>query len=285
MRRALCALVIVVSGLLVAIPPAGTAAADGSCSAATPCYYLALGDSLAEGYQPDSSIKYGFGHGYADVLEKSLMQKYPNGAMQLANLGCVDETSSTMLGLNGTNCPNSQYTTYGITTTPQITLALNFLQDHPGQVRLITIDIGVNDMLQALTSSTSITQVVSVLTQVQNNFDQILTDLQQQASATQNGNVRIVTMTYYNPLVVSSSSVFVTLAGQIFANKIKNIAQQHGISVADVYQAFNGGAHPTPIICQLTWYCSTTHPGDPHPHTLGYALIAALFWQAGVDSV
>src|SRR5437763_9644375 len=53
-------------------------------------YYLALGDSLAYGYQPDGDIV----HGYADDFYTDLQ---PHGTMSLTNLACPGETSGTFI--------------------------------------------------------------------------------------------------------------------------------------------------------------------------------------------
>src|SRR5215472_9133850 len=60
-------------------------------------YYLALGDSLAFGYQPN----FDFSHGYADYFFSNLKT---HGTTTLANMGCPGETSSTFI--NG-KCPDA----------------------------------------------------------------------------------------------------------------------------------------------------------------------------------
>lgn len=288
MHRALFAVVIAAT-IIVGMAPPHRAAAIGVASphrAAvssdpcptdnTPCYYLALGDSLAYGYQPNLDLT----HGYANDLLAALNQKYPT--MQLERLGCVGETTSTMLGLNGSTCPYWQYTT-GMTTTPQITQTLDFLTAHQGQVHLITLDIGANDALQILLTHPTSATLVTFLNQFSTNLDQILTQVQAAANQTGNQNAPIIVMTNYNPLAASSNSLFIALAGTIFSNKVKKVVANHpGVSVADVYSAFNGGPNPGAVICQATWWCNK---GDLHANRLGYKIMAAIFWQAGAENV
>ncbi|GHO77315.1 hypothetical protein KSD_50860 [Ktedonobacter sp. SOSP1-85] len=53
-------------------------------------HYLAVGDSLAFGFQPDLD----FSHGYADYLYSNLKG---HGTTSLANFACPGETSTTMI--------------------------------------------------------------------------------------------------------------------------------------------------------------------------------------------
>src|SRR5437868_8708248 len=60
-------------------------------------YYLALGDSLAFGYQPNLD----WNHGYVDDFFTDLQS---HGTTSLINMGCPGETSSTFM--NG-GCPGA----------------------------------------------------------------------------------------------------------------------------------------------------------------------------------
>jgi lysophospholipase L1-like esterase len=187
-----------------------------------------------------------------------------------------------MLGQQGTHCPYWQYTT-GMTTTPQITQTLTFLQNNPGQVKLITLDIGVNDLLAILGQPpVTIQKVLATLAQVSTNLDTIYGDLQ---TATAGQNVPIVTMTYYNPFIVTQPiSGITTLAVSLLNNVIINKAAAHNVLVAQVYSdpRFNGLFSPTnpgpaiQAICKATWICYKPHP-DIHPTTQGYTDIAQDF--------
>src|SRR5712692_430809 len=87
--------------------------------------YLALGDSLAFGFQPNGD----FTNGYVDDLFTILQSE---GANSHKNLGCPGESSSTFI--TG-GCP------FAPPNTPaQLTFALAFLQAHPGKVSPVTLD-------------------------------------------------------------------------------------------------------------------------------------------------
>ncbi len=112
--------------------PANAATTGGS----HPSYYLALGDSLAIGVQPDAQ-----GHlqqtefGYPDLLFGDLHQSQPD--LQLVKLGCSGETTTTFLA--GGLC------SYGPLGS-QLGAAVAFLLGHRGQVQLVTINLGGNDI-------------------------------------------------------------------------------------------------------------------------------------------
>src|SRR6266700_3345067 len=90
-------------------------------------HYLALGDSLAFGVQPNGD----FTHGYVNDLFQTL---HDEGTKDVKNLGCPGETSSTFI--NG-GCP---FAPQG--TPSQLASAMAFLLAHPGKVSPVTLDIG-----------------------------------------------------------------------------------------------------------------------------------------------
>src|SRR5580765_6226057 len=112
-------------------------------------YYLALGDSLAFGFQFDK-FNANFPHepasifttGYADVLAGMLHEVRPR--IRTLNYGCPTETSVTFI--HG----GCAYTTAGFPLhdpydNSQLSAALAFLDAHRGQVSPITINLGTND--------------------------------------------------------------------------------------------------------------------------------------------
>src|SRR6185312_6929978 len=134
-------------------------------------YYLALGDSLAVGVQPDAAgTSVETRSGYADQLYAALRRSHPG--LRLVKLGCPGETTVTMM--KG-----------GICTYPagsQLAAAVRFLHAHRAHVSLITIDIGANDADGCVTRL-SFGYFASCLTksvpQVTTNLTKILTRLRQ----------------------------------------------------------------------------------------------------------
>ena len=118
-------------------------------------YYVALGDSLAQGVQPATpplppGVTLGQSietdAGYANDLYAHYKRAF-GGALTLVKLGCPGETSTSMLTGAGFPCTYPQGS--------QLAAALAFVTAHRSQVKLITIDIGAND-IDGCVSSTGI---------------------------------------------------------------------------------------------------------------------------------
>lgn len=94
---------VVTLSLLPAAALAAPVAANGSTSG--PPYYLALGDSLAQGVQPTpSGTSRLTNQGYVDDLYAVYRRQVPN--LRLVKLGCPGETTGTMI--NGGVCSYSR---------------------------------------------------------------------------------------------------------------------------------------------------------------------------------
>src|SRR5437667_3171436 len=89
-------------------------------------YYLALGDSLAYGLQPNGDTT----HGYVDDIFANL-RSY--GTQSLANMGCPGATTGSMLS---GSCGLSHYSYSG----SQLAAAVAFIKSNAGKVSPVTID-------------------------------------------------------------------------------------------------------------------------------------------------
>src|SRR6202043_784082 len=99
-------------------------------SPAPATYYLALGDSLSQGVQPDAAgTSVETGQGYPDQLYAMLRPSQPT--LRLVKLGCPGETTATMIHGGICRYPAGS----------QLAAAVAFLTAHRGHVRLVTIDI------------------------------------------------------------------------------------------------------------------------------------------------
>ena len=105
--------------------------------------YLALGDSLAFGLQPDMD----FSHGYVDDFMSNLSR---HGVKYLANMGCPGETSSTFI--NG-GCPYPYLRKY-LYSDSQLAAAVAYLKYYRGQVSPVTLDIGASDLQHDINTNT-----------------------------------------------------------------------------------------------------------------------------------
>ncbi|MDA2811227.1 SGNH/GDSL hydrolase family protein [Nocardiopsis sp. RSe5-2] len=101
-------------------------------------YYLSLGDSLAVGVQPDGEG--GFEEttdGYTDALYRTLKDGRPS--LRHERMGCGGEDTTTFKD-GGLELCGERYT-----EGTQLAQAERFLEEHRGQVDLVTIDIGGNN--------------------------------------------------------------------------------------------------------------------------------------------
>jgi len=255
----------------------------------TGSYYLSLGDSLAQGVQPNSTgVSVETDQGYPDQLFTAL--RMTNPTLRLVKLGCPGETTASMI--HGGIC------TYGAKS--QLAAAVRFLKRHSGHVQLVTIDIGANDLNPCLVL-TNITQIVTCLEQVfppmLKNLAHIMTELR----AVDPSPGVIIGMNYYNPILadwLEGTKAARTLArdsvalAQAFASDLAGVYTKFGAPTADVLSAFrttkfkpvvNTPAFgPLPLnvalICSYTWECAAPPVGpNEHANKLGYGVIANTF--------
>lgn len=254
-------------------------------------YYLALGDSLAWGYQPDKTgagVK--SGHGYADDLA-AYLRSQDDRKLRYVNLSCPGENTGTMI--NGA-CPDLGGS--GQTYTAQLAAAVTFLKAHPHSRILVTLDIGANNVDGCL-SAGGISQscVQQGLTAAGSDMPTILAQLTGAAGK----HVTIVGMNYYDPFLAewltgaagqSLAQASVSLS-TTFNGILDSAYAAYGVQVADVSDAFQTadftdtaslGAATVPVnvadICNWTWMCAPKPIGpNIHANNAGYAVIARSF--------
>ena len=230
---------------LLQFPAAFAASTPGQLKMVGPkTYYLALGDSLAFSFQPDLD----FSHGYADDFFSNLQG---HGVQKLANMGCPGETSSTMI--KG-GCPYAFLRKYPYISA-QLAAAVRYLQKNAGKVSPVTLDIGANDLLPDINTSTCA---------IRSNFSADLATLdanlkgtilpQLKAALTVNNVVTgdLVMMNYYDPYQNICPNM-VPYAQQINKHLASDISG-FGI-IVNVFSAFT----------------------DIHLTTKGYSVIASTF--------
>ena len=229
-------------------------------------YYLALGDSLSFGYQPNLD----WSHGYPAQWNTDLQK---HGSKSFTNYGCNGETSATFI--NG-GCPYA-YALHNYYVGSQLNAALSFLSSHAGQVSPVSLDIGANDLLPDINSSTCV--VSSTWNTDLANVDSRLTGtilpklVNALTDSTGNRTGDLVMMNYYNPYqnqCPNDLSYIQTLNQHLAAD-----AAQFNVPISDVLTAFGGTTTPNPNICTYTWMCSIFK--DIHATTRGYNVIATTF--------
>jgi lysophospholipase L1-like esterase len=244
--------------LLALLPVAHPATATTSVGPKT--FYLALGDSLAWGYQPNWNIV----RGYAEDLYLHLLRR---GTFFEVNMACSGETATTFIA---GGCPFALFKKYPY-GGPQLAAALAFIHQHRGQVSPVTIDIGANDVLPLVNPSTCALPAPPVFTQALATFDANYSSILAQLRTALQGTGDLVTMNYYFPYQNECPNLLPD--AEIFNQHLALDAQQNGVPVVDLFSAFGGAAVPNANLCVYTWICSRYH--DIHATTQGHAAIAA----------
>ena len=272
-------LLVAVLAALLAAPVLAAEEAVEAESQST--WYLALGDSIAAGYQPigDPDKDHMTRASYPDQLWLMARQRYPH--LQLRNLACPGENTETIRLDNG-RCANEHGS--------QLAEALAFIEAHREELAFITIDIGFNDF----ECTDALECLLPGLARIQERLPGILAELQAAAP-----DVPIVGMNVYDPFLAmwldpdtraqSGQSV---VAVQMLNATLEGIYAHAGIPVADVEAAFDitdwetlapmAGRGEVPrnvaLLCERTWLCHEPPLGpDRHPNVLGFRAIAEAF--------
>ncbi|HEY6495141.1 MAG TPA: SGNH/GDSL hydrolase family protein [Trebonia sp.] len=258
-----------------------------SCSSPPPpvpaSYYLALGDSLSRGVQPNAAgASVETAQGYPDQVYARLAGDHPG--LRLVQLGCPGETTETMMHGGICRYPGGS----------QLAAATAFLRSHRGHVLLVTIDIGANDP-ESCGSQPSLKQLscIGEIPDAATNLSSILASVRTAAGP----GVSVVGMSYYLPAlaewrsgglgkVVAEVGERLTVA---YNDLLDRAYAQAGDPVANVSGAFDAtdfgdptsvpGIGPLPRnvarICELTWECTPAPRGpNQHANPAGYQVIA-----------
>lgn len=279
-----------------------TAAAIPAAAAGRPVgthvkYYLSLGDSLSVGDQPNAmGVTLPTNQGYADQLYAALRRADPS--LRLSKLGCPGETTATLN--DGGICGYRADTRYSLNAHKgsQLSAAIAFLRAHHGQVPLITLDIGAND-LNGCIALGSINKIVNCLPPVFAAMEKHLAGTLAKLRAA-DPHATIVGMTYYDPelatyLTGPAGQTFaqgsIAVAG-VFAQDVAAVYGSAKAAVADVFTSFDTtdmthtmivpgiGKLPRDValICKRTWECVKPPVGpNEHCNKAGYGAIAATF--------
>jgi lysophospholipase L1-like esterase len=262
-----------------------------------PRYYVALGDSLSQGVQPNvRGVSLETGQGYADQLYAIERQQIPN--LKLVKLGCPGDTTASMRTGHG-NDKNAKFFHCDRTGGSQLKAAELFLRAHhrPGEVALVTVDIGANDVDGCTAPGVNVGACVSAgETSIKRNLPPILSGVKHAAPA----GAMLADMTLYDPvlsgyfnasasvraLATASVAFLKTINGEITAAdrgagfKTADVAGAFKSYDASANVSYNGQMVPVNVatVCSWTWGC-TPPPSGPniHANKNGYAVIARTF--------
>jgi lysophospholipase L1-like esterase len=267
-------------------PPAATAAAasptESPSATAEPATgsYLALGDSLAAGYQPG-------GTELRDTAYPALTAtRLARSGVDLTveNLGCSGETTGTLE--NGGKCD--------FAAGSQLAQAEKYLAEHEGEVRLVSIDIGGNDLLRCATRQLTVDAacVDKGLRAVSRKLPGVLERLGKAAGS----DVPVLVLGYYNPWLAAgylgegqdqlkaAASAYTRLD-----TAIEKSADEAGATYVSLDKAFAlddetpttfaGRTVPRNVaqVCSLTYTCTAA---DIHLTDEGAATVARVLAQA-----
>lgn len=248
-------------------------------------HYLSLGTSLAVGIQPGiDGVNQLTDEGYADQVHDIVAPDYRK--LKLTKLGCPGETTETMIA--GGKCDYEEGS--------QLAQAIEFLHAHKGNVAIVTIDMGVNDVLAAncidvATSNADVTCLLNAFNELSINLITIVTALRQAAHP----DTKFVAINYYNTFLAfwptGPSGQFLAYQSRDLANILNydvlgGVYAAFGVPLADVAAAFDSNNFDTNTatglpqnvlnICIYTWMCAASPVGpNIHANRYGYGIIAA----------
>jgi lysophospholipase L1-like esterase len=308
-RAIVAACAVLALGMALEPAPAPSAAARSAATRARSSaaqarsartrYYLALGDSLAQGMQPEGAgITVDTDRGYADQLYA--IEHRQIRVLKLVKLGCGGETTSSFLSGRG----NPDALILGCTPRggSQMIAAERFLRAHRyhGEVAFLTLDIGANDVVGCV-SGAKVDEacVIRGLASADANLPVIMRRLRRAAAP----GTPMAAMTLYDPflelyLLPGDQREALTIDGyaHIINSTLAHLYRAGKFRVARVDEAFKtydtthtttlagrAGALPVAVaeVCRLTWMCAAPPVGpNIHANETGYSVIASTFAQA-----
>lgn len=246
--------------------------------------YLALGDSLAAGYQP----------GGAELRDSA----YPALAagrlardgveLTVENLSCSGESTQTFLEGGRCDFPEGS----------QMAAAETVLEERDGDVALVTIDIGGNDLRTCIDRELVVDEgcVEDGLGTVDANLPEILERLRTAAGP----DVPVLVLGYYNPWLAASyigeGEAQLAVASRAYTaldRAIRSTARDEGAVPVPLTEAFrlddespttfNGREVPTNVaqVCTLTYICTAF---DIHLTDEGAAVVGRVVADAAADA-
>ena len=277
-RRAVLVTVLL-SGLALAGVLALTAGATSGAKQATPRgYYLALGDSIAYGFQPGKPLMAApssFDTGYVDVFAARLRKLSPS--LQVVNYGCPGESTRTFVA---GGCPTRrEVRLHRSFKGAQLDAALSFLRAHPGDVSPITVTLWGNDWLPVLENTCG---------------GSVACARKQAPSETKAFAARLTAILRRIRAAAPHAEIIVTGAWNPDPNSLQQLRAVYRSFEAAIAGAATGShakiARMLPVLnpvgslqaqrarlCKFTFICSKS---DPHPTDVGYRAIADAVMRA-----
>ena len=233
-------------------------------------YYLALGDSIAYGFQPTkaNAPPSKVNTGYVDLFAARLRKLSPN--IQVVNYGCPGESSVTFVR-GGCDWLKHGGKLHDPFRGSQLKAAQSFLRAHPGEVSPITVTMWGVDLYPLSASGKRARKATATFS---SRFTSLLKQLRAAAPAAE-----IIVTGAWNPeadRLARTAPLYRSVNAAI-----KRAAAASRARVANMFAALNGPGNARAQqarICRLTFYCAAK--GDPHPTNAGYRAMANAFMTA-----
>jgi len=284
-RRALITAILTASVLgLTAVAPASAASAVSNRNHPA-THYLALGDSLAAGYQSLPGGGHVVGRGYAQDLARTLGERAraAGESFEFTDLGCPGESTGSMID-GGCRYPHPY-------AGSQLAEAVSYLKAHRKDRVVVTVDIGANDVdVCAAGGSLDLPCALNGIDSVRTGLDRILTELQAAAGP----HTRIVGMNLYDPFLAAwmtgdqgkAMAVASVPLADALNTTIGTVDTAHRVPTADVAGAFSTNAFlplvplggrlvPLNVARIMQW--TNMARCDIHANDAGYQVIADTF--------
>lgn len=269
-------------------PPSVTTTKSPTSSAAPAgTVYVSLGDSYATGYRPaDGGAPAGpTRDGFAYLVAEQ-------SGLRLVNLACSGATSAGMRDDPGCAPGNRAVDAPDPAGRTQLDTAVQTLREQQGQVALVTVVVGGNDLTPCALAEDPLTCATQAVEDIATSLAAILPVLRDAA-----GDAPIVGLTYPDvflgawvsdafPDGENLARLSVPLFRDFFNTALEAEYEKIGAKFVDVtattggYEPFTEvtqdptyGSIPAPVakICALTYFCTHT---DVHPTAAGHQAIA-----------
>ncbi|MEO6989003.1 MAG: GDSL-type esterase/lipase family protein [Aquihabitans sp.] len=260
-----------------------------------PGNYVSIGDSYGQGLQPKSDgVTPDYTNGFAYLVPDKAEQL--GWDLQLENFACGGATVESMTddpgcGDIGLSPGGPRY------DVPQLAAAIDFLKEHPDHVELITVVIGINDVIPCVWEADDQTACVAdAVASLKPHLADALEDLRAAAGP----DTLIVGLSYPNVILGSyvgdEGPDLAAASVAVFKDVINPMLKESYEAVDGIFVDVTAGTGAyTPFtetttfapygeipvavaeVCQLTWFCKG---GDVHPTDQGHEAIADLIVEA-----
>ncbi len=257
--------------------------------------YLALGDSLSRGVQPDGtrSLKYG----YPRLLTKRLA-KAVKPAPILVEAGCGGATTESMV-TGGKPCEPDTPIPYANENrkSSQLIWAVGQLEARKALPTLVTITIGGNDITACINPSVAKVEacLAEVIPKMKKNWMVIARRLRNAAGP----ETVLAVATTYDPILgyirldggknADAAKAFHRIVVRRVNPIMRRVFKKYDWQIADLADAMhedgsikNADGRAVAAVCMLTWACGNF---DVHLNDDGYDVAAEVFESAVVDPV